>query len=206
MTKLVIVASLLFGGCMASGGAYVSGGATVYTPDLVDVEPGVQVIADYDEPIFYSENYYWRNNGGRWYRSTAYNGGWVEASPPVAVGRINSPDRYRHWHPAGYQPHNRGPEVRDHRDNPAPRPGPEVRDHRDNSGPGPEVRDHRDNSGRGPEVRDHRDNSGPGPEVRDHRDNTGPEVHDHRDNPGPNERNGRDNGDHRDNHDHHDNH
>ncbi len=76
--------------------------ATVQTPDLVAVSPGVQVIADYEEPIFYSNGFYWWNYGGGWYRSGYYTGGWVEAHPPVAVVRIGEPYRYRHYRPRGY--------------------------------------------------------------------------------------------------------
>ena len=159
MYRLMIAASLLtgaaLGGC--TGTAMYSVNGDVYTPDLVEVEPGVQVIADYDEPVFYSDNYYWRSNGGRWERSNTYNRGWVSASPPTVILSINQPDRYRHYRPAGYVPRqqrNNGPQVRDHRDN-----QPEVRDHRENQ-PGPVVRDHRDNPPPpqpGPVVRDHRD-------------------------------------------------
>jgi hypothetical protein len=73
-----------------------------YGPDLVTVSPGVQVIADYDEPIFYSDGFYWRYDGGVWYRSTYYTGGWAYARPPVAVMRIQQPYAYRHYRPAGW--------------------------------------------------------------------------------------------------------
>ena len=53
---------LLVGGCAASGSARYS--ASVTTPRLVYVSAGVQVIEDYDEPIFYSSNMYWRYDGG----------------------------------------------------------------------------------------------------------------------------------------------
>ena len=76
--------------------------ATVQTPDLVAVSPGVQVIADYDEPIFYSDGYYWWNYGGGWYRSTNYTSGWVEARPTVAIVHIGEPYRYRNYRPRSY--------------------------------------------------------------------------------------------------------
>lgn len=112
-------------------------GGEVYTPDLVDAEPGVQVIADYDEPVFYSEHSYWRQQNGHWERSNYHDHGWVTAEAPAAVVRIHEPQRYRHYKPAGYQPRQR-PVVRDHRN-----PPPAVRDHRDG--------DHHDGD------RDHRD-------------------------------------------------
>ena len=88
-------AAALAAGCAAT----VS--ADAYGPDLVTVSPGVQVIADYDEPIFYSDGFYWRYDGGGWYRSTYYTGGWVYARPPVAVLRIDRPYALRALSPRG---------------------------------------------------------------------------------------------------------
>ena len=84
------------GGCAAT----VSGEA--YGPELAYVAPGVQVIADYNEPIFYSDGYYWRSSGNAWYRSPYYTGGWVYASPPPAVLRIDRPYAYAHYRPSGW--------------------------------------------------------------------------------------------------------
>ncbi len=102
----LFLASLLFVTACAGTASY---SASVSTPDLVVVEPGVQVIADYDEPIFYSENYYWRNDGGRWYRSSYHNRGWVVYEAPQRVRSINQPNRYRRYRPAGYQPKSSRP-------------------------------------------------------------------------------------------------
>jgi hypothetical protein len=112
--------SLLFaalaGGCLASG--QVGYSAHVAAPEMVVISPGVQVIADYDEPIFYNENYYWRNQGGTWYRSRSHSGGWVRFSAPTAILSIEQPTAYVHY---------RGTvKVNDRR-----APGPVVRDHRD---------------------------------------------------------------------------
>jgi hypothetical protein len=87
--------------CTGSGQAQVnySAEATVATPTLVEVEPGVQVVADYDEPVFFNEGVYWRYEGGVWYRSPYHNRGWVRVeAPPVAVRRIQRPEMYVHYH------------------------------------------------------------------------------------------------------------
>ncbi len=71
--------------------------------DLVEVSPGVEVIADYNEPVFYADNYYWVNRGGIWYSSTWYGGGWGRAgyiSP--RLGGIAHPEFYAHYRPNGY--------------------------------------------------------------------------------------------------------
>lgn len=87
---------LLVGGCAASGSARYS--ASVTTPRLVYVSPGVQVIEDYDEPIFYSSNMYWRHDGGVWYQSRYHTSGWVRvASPPAPIVRIERPAMYVHY-------------------------------------------------------------------------------------------------------------
>ncbi len=80
-----------------------TGTATVEGPDLVEVSPGVQVVADYDEPVFYSGGAYWRSSGDGWYRSSDYSSGWVYAeSPPSAVLQIHSPSAFVHYRPSGY--------------------------------------------------------------------------------------------------------
>ena len=112
-----ILAAVLGVAC-ADTGAYVATGPTgvyagAYTPDLVTVSPGVSVIAGYNEPVFYSNNYYWRYANNGWYRSPYYNRGWVYATPPYAVSRIDRPWTYRNYRaPYGY---NRGGYYRDGR-------------------------------------------------------------------------------------------
>src|SRR6266498_3193579 len=97
LLKATLLAAALFG-----AGCYATVATDAYGPDLVTVSPGVQVIADYDEPIFYSDGFYWRYYGNTWYRSSYYTGGWVYARPPVAVMRIDRPYAYRHYRPSGW--------------------------------------------------------------------------------------------------------
>lgn len=106
---------------LAASGCY--GAVVAETPDLVVAAPGVRVIADYDEPIFFVDGFYWWFYSGVWYRSATYTGGWVYVTtPPRALVRIN-PVAYRHYRPPHYVPHRRPapahtirrPVVRDHR-------------------------------------------------------------------------------------------
>lgn len=71
--------------------------------DLVEVQPGVEVVADYDYPVFYADNWYWWNRGGIWYRSGYYGGGWERAGwvSPRVYG-IRNPGIYTHYRPNGY--------------------------------------------------------------------------------------------------------
>ena len=102
LRRAVFALALVGGGCAGTYSATVA--TDPYGPDLVYAAPGVQVIADYNEPIFYSDGLYWRYDGGTWYRSSYYTGGWVYASPPVAVLRIGRPAAYVHYRPQGWTP------------------------------------------------------------------------------------------------------
>ncbi len=68
-------------------------------PPLVVVEPGVQVVQDYDEEIFFVNGYYWVRRDDYWYRTRDYRGAWVYVEPrrvPPGLVRI-PPGRYKHW-------------------------------------------------------------------------------------------------------------
>jgi len=125
MLGTFIVTTILATGCAGTYEATPVGPS--YSADLVEVAPGVQVIADYDEPIFYSDGFYWRYYGNTWYRSPYYTGGWVLARPPVAILRIDRPHAYVHYHPPAWAGRHRvvGPPPPSHRY--YGRPGPEPR-------------------------------------------------------------------------------
>jgi hypothetical protein len=183
-------------GCTGTGSVQYAATADVYTPELVQIEPDIQVVADYDQPVFYSEGVYWRYDSGTWYRSPYYNRGWIRiATPPVRIRQIQRPEAYVHYRAhegdrrereaRAYQP---GPEVRDHRTNPPPPPapapvttGPDVRDHRTAPpapaplppSPGPDIRDHREGPPGPPSTP-------PGQDVRDERHDANAQRRDER--------------------------
>ena len=124
----------LLGGCVADAGLQVSAPmpavqveatavapdpaadvqveATVEEPELVEVDsaPGVQVVYDTDVPVFYTDNFYWRFDGGTWYRSSVHTGGWaVYNDPPERIRHINRPTQYAHYRPATYTPRAQRP-------------------------------------------------------------------------------------------------
>ena len=90
----LLLAGVTSTGCIVHGRARV--GATVTAePALVEVSPGVMVIEDYDEPVFYSDGFYWRYYGGIWYRSSYHTGGWVTwRRPPARIIGIRNPRGY----------------------------------------------------------------------------------------------------------------
>jgi hypothetical protein len=128
---LLLLCGAIASGCTSRGYYRGSVAVSASTPDLAYVAPGVYVIANYDEPIFYADGYYWYPYDGIWYRSRTYTGGWTYSSPPVAVARIGTPYAYRYYRPNNYVVRSRPvpayriqrPVVRDHRDYRA-RPAP----------------------------------------------------------------------------------
>jgi len=69
-------------------------------PPVVEVQPGVLVVQDYDEEIFVVGGQYWvRGAGSRWYRARDYRGGWVAVAPQtVPAALVRTPrGRYKHY-------------------------------------------------------------------------------------------------------------
>jgi hypothetical protein len=69
-------------------------------PPLVVAEPGIQVVPDQSDEIFYMDGWYWTRRGGHWFRTHDYRGQWVVAERRVVPERLyDVPEgRYRHWH------------------------------------------------------------------------------------------------------------
>lgn len=111
--KNLLVCTIFAAAIAHAGGCYTDDGAPQYAEDdgggdLVEVSPGVEVVADYDEPVFFADDYYWVNRGGIWYSSGWYGGGWVRAGRvPEHIRGIEHPEVYRHYRPAGYVAHER---------------------------------------------------------------------------------------------------
>ena len=119
LLPVAALAALAIGGCYSDAGVgYTDTYAT--GPSLAYVSPGVQVVADYDYPVFFSDGFYWQYNGGYWYRSPYWNRGFVATyDVPYAVRGINRPWAYAHYHPGhyfgGYGGVRGGVVYRDHR-------------------------------------------------------------------------------------------
>ncbi len=152
--KLTFLSGVLFAsvvaGCAGTGEVEYGGGVAVQSPDLVEVEPGVQVLADADAPVFYSDGAYWEYRDGMWYRSGYYDRGFARVDVnyvPVRIRSIDNPRAYVHYRRhegRGYArpaPYYRQPQP--YRSEPynaqggvivtpgRPAPGPVIRDHRD---------------------------------------------------------------------------
>jgi len=104
-TAMIVSALVALHGCYSEEAAY-PGEVDDGNADLVEVSPGVEVIADWNEPIFFADDFYWVNRGGFWYRSGWYGGGWVRAEGvPEHIRVIAHPEGYAHYRPAGFVHH-----------------------------------------------------------------------------------------------------
>lgn len=68
-------------------------------PPLVLVTPGVQVVEDNDDEIYFVDSWYWHRREGHWFRTRDHRGHWAvveERYVPVAIVR-EPPGRYRRW-------------------------------------------------------------------------------------------------------------
>jgi len=101
--KLLFIAPLgILGACTpaaASGSIVVSAPAYVPpAPGLAYVGPGVEVVADWDAPVFFADNFFWYWDGGMWFRSAALGGERIRVREvPVAVARLHNPGAYAHF-------------------------------------------------------------------------------------------------------------
>lgn len=123
MKKLMIaVAAFAIGGCWATvdehgrrggGQATLTLGLPAVLPPLIVIHPGVSIVGDFDEEVFFADGYYWARRDGAWIRARDHRGGWsrVEARHVPAPLVKSPPGRYRRYR--GEQ-HRRGGE--DHGD------------------------------------------------------------------------------------------
>ena len=71
---------------------------------VVAVQPGVWVVEDYHQPVFFSNNVYWMWDGAYWYQTPVWGGGWnrvTVSAVPVTVRRIDRPRRYVRYRARG---------------------------------------------------------------------------------------------------------
>ncbi len=68
-------------------------------PPLVEIQPGVQVVQDFDQEVFFTGGYYWVQRDGNWYRARDHQGTWsyVRRNNLPASLAQQEPGRYRNW-------------------------------------------------------------------------------------------------------------
>lgn len=109
-----MIVALALTGCYAtvaedgrgsSGSAYLSLNLPAVLPPLVVVEPGVSVVRDFDDEVFFVDGYYWVRQDRSWYRTRDHRGGWGrmdDRQVPHAIVQ-SPPGRYRHYRGDGHQ-------------------------------------------------------------------------------------------------------
>jgi hypothetical protein len=95
---LAFILSASLAACAGEAEVRYAGNATVPEMVAMDTDPSVMVVANSDEPVFYSEHSYWLFRNQRWYRSSSYRGGWAQVDQPAEhVRRIERPIAYVHY-------------------------------------------------------------------------------------------------------------
>ena len=74
-------------------------GLPTVLPPLVEVRPGLQVVQDYDDEIFFADGYYWMERDGHWYRAHDYRQRWFFVAPGRESRMLFGHQRgqYRHY-------------------------------------------------------------------------------------------------------------
>ena len=68
-------------------------------PPLVIVQPGIQVVEDFHEEVFYTRGYYWCRRENGWYRARSPRAAFVYVEPrrvPVDLVQL-PPGHYKHF-------------------------------------------------------------------------------------------------------------
>jgi hypothetical protein len=68
-------------------------------PPLVVVQPGIQVVENYDGEVFYTGGWYYARRDNGWYRARGPRAAFVYVEPHRVPGRLVRlpPGQYRHW-------------------------------------------------------------------------------------------------------------
>ncbi len=119
---LALVALVAPAAALAQAHVSIQVGLPVSLPPLVVVEPGVRVVQDLGEEVFFVDGFYWARRGDCWYRARDHRARFTYAEPrwvPATLFRI-PPGQYRHWHgeyrrPYGYQERGRPHWYPEHR-------------------------------------------------------------------------------------------
>ncbi|MDQ3262625.1 MAG: hypothetical protein M3Y59_03020 [Myxococcota bacterium] len=81
-------------------------------PMLVVVSPGIQVVPDYGEEVFFTNGWYWVRQDRNWFKSRSHRGGWKHVGHKhVPRGLYGIP----HGHYRHYKHHDRREHRGDHR-------------------------------------------------------------------------------------------
>lgn len=110
---LAMMIAVALGGCFATvdeqgrvvGEAGIRIGLPAVLPPLVVVEPGVSVVSDYDQEVFFSDGYYYTRRDSGWIRARDHRGSWARVEPTYVPAPIRQAPagRYRHYRGEGHR-------------------------------------------------------------------------------------------------------
>jgi hypothetical protein len=130
VSACVFAAAASVAGCSGASDAEYAGEVRVSSPELIEISPGVAVIADADEPLFYSDGHYWLYQDGAWFRSDSYRGGFARIDLAIVPERIRSIDQpglyVQYRRTAGRDSHARAGQVPTRSQRPGPLATPPV--------------------------------------------------------------------------------
>jgi hypothetical protein len=68
-------------------------------PALVVVEPGVRVVPDLDDEVFFVDGVYWHKKDGQWFRTKDFRGGWAGVDAPLVPALLvkQQPGKFRRY-------------------------------------------------------------------------------------------------------------
>ena len=99
-------------GRAVGGGVSVSFGLPVILPPLVVIRPGVSVVSDLDQEVFYAGGYYWARQDRIWYRTHDHRSSWARVDDqhvPASIAH-SPPGQYRRYRASPPHQGGRGPE------------------------------------------------------------------------------------------------
>jgi len=113
-----------FAACAPAADVHYSGDSSRPELAAIDEAPGVMVVANADEPTFYTDHTFWLYRDSKWFRSSSHVSGWTRGGdPPSSLTNLRAPSQYVHYrhnaagpHTSVNRPESPGSEVRDHRD------------------------------------------------------------------------------------------
>lgn len=97
--SLALALSLLPAAAHAQVEASIQIGLPV-APPLVVVQPGIQVVENQPEEVFFVGGWYWCRRGDAWYRGRGPRSSFVYMAPervPYRLSYLPPPGHYRHW-------------------------------------------------------------------------------------------------------------
>lgn len=104
MKKLILAIALLVPS-VASAQVFINFGWSA-PPPLVEVSPGVQVVENASEEVFFVDGRYWVERDGRWYWARDHRSRWVMESRHVPVFLVrHHRGEYAHWRRADHDRH-----------------------------------------------------------------------------------------------------